>query len=53
MDILENLSRESRLRTCGSKDMAKLIVAFRFAFALSRPMDSNSLLQETISVFHI
>jgi len=30
-----------------------LFAALRFAFALSQPMDSNSLLKEIISSFHV
>jgi hypothetical protein len=48
MNLLENLSGESHLRTCGRTDVTKPIVAFRFAFLLSRPMDSNNLLQEIL-----
>jgi hypothetical protein len=44
---------ESQLRTCIRTDVTKLIVAFRFAIALSLPMDSTSSLQEIISSFHI
>jgi hypothetical protein len=50
MNLLENLSGEIHLRTCGTTDVTKLIVALRFAIALSRPMDSKSSLQEIISI---
>jgi len=53
MNLLENMSGEIHLRTCGKTDVTKLIVAFRFAFALSRPMDSTNSLQEIISSFYI
>jgi len=48
MNLLENVSGESHLRTFGRKEVTMLFVAFRFAFALSQLMDSNSLLQEII-----
>ena len=53
INLLENLSGESHLRTCGRKEVTMLCVAFRFVFALSQAMDSNNLLQETISSFQI
>ena len=42
---------ESHLVACGTTDVTKLIVAFRLAMALSRPMNSTSSLQEIISSF--
>jgi len=51
MKIGENVSVDSYLRTCGRRDVKKLIVAMHFAIALSRPMDSNSSLQEIFSSF--
>ena len=39
------------MRTCGRKNVTMLIVALRFAFTLSRPVDSNYVLQEIISFF--
>jgi hypothetical protein len=52
MKLSENLSSESHLNTWVRMDVKKLIVAFRFAIALSPPMDSTSLLQEIISFFN-
>ena len=51
MKLLESLSGESHLITSGTTDMTKLIIAFRLAMALPRPMDSTSSLQEIISSF--
>jgi len=53
MNLLENLSRDNHLRTCGTTDVTTLFVNFHFAFALSQSMDSNILLQEVISTFQI
>jgi len=46
MKLLENLYGDSYLKTCGRTDVTKLIVAFRFAVALSRPIDSTSSIQQ-------
>jgi len=53
MKLHENLCDDSHLRTCRRTNVTKLIVAFRFEIAQSRPMDATSSLQEFISSFHI
>jgi len=53
MKLPEKVCGESHMRTCGRKEVAKLIFAFRSAIVLSRPMYATSSLQGIISSFHI
>jgi hypothetical protein len=44
INLIENLSVTVHLKTCGRTDVTKLIVDFRFAISLSRPVDSTGSL---------